>query len=429
MMMRWLSCLLLLACAGPLSAQPVSDQVTLRAATLLSALKTAKVDDSDFAPAFLTQVPGARVAAIARDLIDANGPAMGIAGIAPEGIDQAVIRIAYARSVVTVRIALEPDGAHRFIGLLVTGTVRRNDSYAAIIDEMKALPGRQSLLVARLQGDRIDPVAALDPDKPMAVGSAFKLFVLAALIEDIDQGKRHWEDVVPLGPPSLPSGVMQDWPARLPVTLATLATQMISISDNTATDTLMTILGRDRVDAMRAANDHSDAALPVLTTQEAFTLKMRDAAKERQRWTDGDLTVRRSVLAALDRGALQIDPTQLAGTPKFIDSVEWPASMKAIAQVLGRFRGQSPAYAQARAILSVTPSAAADDRARLAYVGYKGGSESGALALTWLLQTREGAWFVVAGAWNDPVSPIDPERFESLMHRLLVLIGSQTGSS
>ena len=50
---------------------------------------------------------------------------------------------------------------------------------------------------------------------------------------------------------SLPSGITQSWPAGSPVTLQTLATLMISISDNTATDTLVT-LERRKLDAFVA---------------------------------------------------------------------------------------------------------------------------------------------------------------------------------
>ena len=64
------------------------------------------------------------------------------------------------------------------------------------------------------------------------------------------------------------------------MTLHSLATAMIAESDNSAADTLLLALGRDRVDAMVAASGHTDPArvLPLLTTAEAFALKMPDAA-------------------------------------------------------------------------------------------------------------------------------------------------------
>ncbi len=71
-----------------------------------------------------------------------------------------------------------------------------------------------------------------------AIGSAFKLYVLSTLSREIAARRRSWNDVVPLDQRSYPSGILQDWPQGTPMTLQTLATLMIAISDNTATDQL-----------------------------------------------------------------------------------------------------------------------------------------------------------------------------------------------
>ena len=67
----------------------------------------------------------------------------------------------------------------------------------------------------------------------MAIGSTFKLYVLSALSHAIARGEHRWDEVVTLNQRSFPSGQMQDWPRSTPVTLQTLATMMIAISDNT----------------------------------------------------------------------------------------------------------------------------------------------------------------------------------------------------
>ena len=50
----------------------------------------------------------------------------------------------------------------------------------------------------------------------------------------------------------------QDWPKGAPVTLHTLATLMISISDNTATDQLIAIVGRDAIAEELRASGHAE---------------------------------------------------------------------------------------------------------------------------------------------------------------------------
>ena len=82
------------------------------------------------------------------------------------------------------------------------------------------------------------------------MGSTFKLATLTALRRDIEKKKRAWTDVVTLRPEvrSLPSGILRDWPDGSPLTLYALAALMISKSDNTATDALIGLLGRDAIE-------------------------------------------------------------------------------------------------------------------------------------------------------------------------------------
>ncbi|TGD67441.1 hypothetical protein EYC08_01910 [Tabrizicola sp. WMC-M-20] len=78
-------------------------------------------------------------------------------------------------------------------------------------------------------------------------------------------GQRDWADVVRLDSHhiSLPSGLMQDWPVGSSVTLHTAALLMIAESDNTATDLLIDLLGRDRIAARLGL-----ATQDLLTTRE-----------------------------------------------------------------------------------------------------------------------------------------------------------------
>ena len=231
----------------------------------------------------------------------------------------------------------------------------------------------------------------------------------------------QWTDVVALGRPSLPSGVTQNWPADLPVTLATLATQMISISDNTATDTLIETLGRTKVDTMRATIGQTPGSLPVLSTLDAFMLKMPASDALRKRWVAGDLADRRRVLNELEPTVAAIDASALVGLPLHIDTVEWPATMVEIAGVLDTIRRSESKTALD--ILAVNQSLSAADTGRFDKVGYKGGSESGVIAMSWLLRAKSGDWYVVAGAWNDPEKAVDNSVFSGLMMRVVTLVG------
>jgi len=425
-MMRWLIALVLIALATPAFAESPIEQ---RAATVVALLRDAKADPADFAPSFLAQVPITQVEGVARQLRDANGAVVALGTVTAKGTAKAVITIDYAQATVTARLAIEDTAPHRLIGLLITGVTRKGDSLASVVADMRALPGRSALLVARLGAGAPQPVAAWQTDAVLATGSVFKLFVLAELARATKAGERNWADVVPLGAPSLPSGVMQDWPRSTPVTLSTLATQMISISDNSATDTLIAALGRPKIDAMRASVGPSagtsaglsPGSLPLLSTLDAFVLKMPAKAALRARWVAGGLAERRQVLNELEPTVADVDAHEFAGPPLHIDTVEWPATMSEIVTILDTIR--KSASREAFDILAVNPSLAPDQKARFGYGGYKGGSETGVIAMTWLLQTRAGEWYAVAGAWNNPAAPVDNAAFGALMARAVALVG------
>src|SRR5690606_12929077 len=107
------------------------------------------------------------------------------------------------------------DGIYFYPPRLRAGEI---DAFAA---EIAALPGETSLLVVKDGQVIADHQAEL----PLAVGSSFKLAVLAALKEEVLAGVRSWGDVLLLTDEakSLPMGILQEWPAGSPLTLQTLA--------------------------------------------------------------------------------------------------------------------------------------------------------------------------------------------------------------
>ena len=114
---------------------------------------------------------------------------------------------------------------------------------------------------------------------------------------------------------------------------------------------------------------------------------------------------------------------RLGSRPTAIYSVEWFASPMDVAAVLDSLRQRrDPRVLE---ILGVAPTLPADLRERFAYVGYKGGSEVGVIALTWLLRDHAGAWFVVTASWNDSEAALDPRRFVPLAERLVRLAAAQ----
>ena len=79
---------------------------------------------------------------------------------------------------------------------------------------------------------------------------------MEVLRRQITEGQRSWQDVIELESSykSVPSGFLQTWPNGSLLTVASLAALAISPSDNTATDSLIYLVGREAIEALTPRN-------------------------------------------------------------------------------------------------------------------------------------------------------------------------------
>jgi len=411
---------------APAAAQEASPELRARAEQVVALLRGEAAAAEMFAPSFLAAVPEAQLATVTRQLVAQHGEARALAGILPRSATAAAIQVDMERAVLSMNLSIEAAPPHRIEGLLVTGAAARAATFDELVAELRALPGQVSFAVARLGDGAPEPIAALEPDRPLAIGSAFKLLILAELDRQIAAGDRRWSDVATLDRRSLPSGQLQGWPDGAPLTLHTLAAMMISVSDNTATDVLLHLVGREQVEATMARIGVAAAARnrPFPGTLEMFALKTAPEA-EQEAWIAADEADRRRLLAErYDATAPDgIDPARFAGAPLRIEALEWFASADDMVRILDWLRRRGGD--EARAILAISPGGAPALREEFAYVGYKGGSEPGVINLSWLVRAESGDWYAVTGSWNDPAAPLDEARFAALMRRALQLLRRQ----
>jgi beta-lactamase class A len=407
-------------CAPALAQQEASAALRSRADQVVALLRGQGEPADMFTPAFLAQVPPAQIRAIGQQLVAQYGAVRGLERLDAGSPQSGVIHVGLERASLNIQIVVEPQAPNRIASLLITGAEMRADSLAAIVAEIGALPGAKSVAVARLDGaPRI--LASLEPERPLAIGSAFKLFILAELNRQIAAGRRHWSDVVALDRHSIPSGTLQTWPLGSPVTLHTLAALMISVSDNSAADMLLHTLGREHVEQMMATLGVADAARnrPLLSTIELAAIKT-GPAPALAAWQRAGEAGRRHMLATdyADLDASRIDIARFTGNPLHID-VEYYASAADMVRVMDWLRRN--ADDTARGILAINPGLGPQLRGELAYIGFKGGSEPGVLNLTWLVRNRAGAWQVITGSWNNPDAPLEEQRFIGLIARAVQL--------
>lgn len=408
-----LSLLLTTLLACPPLAGPLDD-----VAAKIAALVCEDPQDFEdlFAESFLEAVPADQIHGLFAQGFRDHGKVLEVRPLDRDSDTQGRFDFAFGdRSVVTVTLTIDEDAPHRVTGLFLGPARVPLESLDDVVAALKQFPGTVSFKAVRLDG-KPATVAELEPDRALAIGSAFKLYVLGALVED----KRKWDEVVTLKDEwkSLPSGILQNWPAGSPVTLHTLAVEMISISDNTAADHLLFTAGRDRVEAVMETMGCEEPAKsrPFLSTGELF--KLRTNKTLRKAYLKADEAGRRAMLAKEVKDAPR---PILAAWPKVgaISKIEWFASAADLCRAMDWFRAR--ADEKALGVLGVNRGLAIRKDV-WPYCGFKGGSEPGVLNMTWLLKRDDGAWFAVSVGWNDKDEPLQENRMFALAQAAIDLL-------
>lgn len=409
-----------------------------------------------FSSGFLEQIPPDQIKGILENAkYELFGGAdiewLGLQGTTTDESLTAIIRGKGATGAMEVFIVVD-DITGRIAGLRVTpmrggrdgrggggGSQREITDWDAMNGALTELSGTVVMGAYELEHKvRGDPTSPLVPkaihefgdDKALAIGSAFKLFVLGALGEQVKAGTLRWDQphAIDQALKSLPSGRMQDDPAGTEHALSHFAAQMISISDNTATDHLIHLVGRDKVEDYykRFAQPHQ--TLPFLTTREMFSLKLANDLDLLARYAAANEEQRRAMLAT--DGEVAKNPPQIMQaltwkTPRAIDTVEWFATTREVARVWAdlRIQEQADGMAEIGKALRLNPGIRID-RSVWTSVGFKGGSEVGVLYLSWLLERGDGRWFILVTGWNDTERRIDERRLLRLANSGIDLIAA-----
>lgn len=308
-------------------------------------------------------------------------------------------------------LAIAVDDAGDIETLLISpapeATTDTPESLSEVVEELAEL-GDVSLAVYDVTSGTCDPqfVAAEDSVRP--IGSTFKLYVLGAVADAVARGDLAWEDELAIRGDlkSLPSGTFQTRPVGSTATVLAFAEAMISNSDNTATDHLIDLVGREAVEAAMTdyGNANADESRPFLSTREFFALKLAAPGDVVEAWVDGSEATRRGLLeetiADLD---VTISDAVTWVAPFRIDEIEWFATALDQCRALAGLMSRStiPDLAEIRGILSINPGVPIDS-STWSYAAFKGGSEPGVLNLAWYLEAVDGPSHVYVVNVTDP---------------------------
>ncbi|MFB9238633.1 serine hydrolase [Plantactinospora siamensis] len=312
-------------------------------------------------------------------------------------------------------LAVTPDGLLSALSILpyLPGPA----SWAELDRSLSELAPRVSMQVSRVddRDGRCRPVHGVNADLARPLGSAFKLYVLAALAHEIAAGRAGWDEQLALRDDwkSLPSGVLQDVPAGTSLPLRDYANLMIAISDNTAADHLIHRLGRSTVTAqqVRFGTRNPGRNAPFLTTRELFQLKLTRYPALLNAYAALPRPARRVLLdTVVDRLPLPaLSDASDWTAPRGIDAAEWFASAADLCRVFAGLdrQARTAGLEPVGEALSANDSGIWLDPAGWSTTWYKGGSEPGVLTMNYLARTVDGRTFVAAVLLSDPAAAID----------------------
>lgn len=297
----------------------------------------------------------------------------------------------------TLAVTLDSNGLVRVLHLQPEFVIPELSGWAdleAVLD----IPGVAfSILAARLEGDHAVILHERDAERAMPTGSAYKLYLMRALVHALERGEVRWDDEVTVRPElrSLPTGDMQDLPDGTRVSVRETAHKMIAMSDNTAADLVADLLGREAVERAVADSGHHDPALlrPFLSSREVFELGWGDPAL-REAWATGDEAARRRLLRQVER-PLTVRGADLV-TPVHHLGLDWHMNAHDVLKVLSALVQDSDrdGSGTVERILTAYPGVAID-RARWPRAVFKGGSCPGVMMFCWLLEDPDGVRHVL----------------------------------
>lgn len=223
---------------------------------------------------------------------------------------------------------------------------------------------------------------AKDADKSLAIGHAYKLFVMKELAHRVASGGLKWNQKVRLEKEleSHPVSTLYAKTRGGLVTLQTVAQHMIAASDNSAADVLIKLLGAN---SLETCEDRT----PFLTSQQFYKLKADRKLADSYR--TADTAKRRKILDKVQNRPL---PAIEDVADPYLPGVEWYANATELCDTIQGVASEKT--------MQLNPGIA--EKTDWSRIAFKAGSEVGVLNFTYDLKGLNGSHWQVAMTWNAP---------------------------
>ncbi|MDD2714477.1 MAG: serine hydrolase [Candidatus Wallbacteria bacterium] len=291
-----------------------------------------------------------------------------------------------------------------FTLLLITINVysAKTSKTQTLIHQFELLPGNLSVTLMK---NGTDLVVSKNSDKPMAVASAFKLYILKALEAEVKAGTLSYDQKVCIEneKKSVSWGYLKQCPEGTQFSVRQLCDLMIGKSDNTATDHLLHLVGRENIEKYAPARMR-----PLLSTVEMFKIKYGIPKDLQAKYLSGNQEVKRQVLAEI--APISRKKIRFPNKPTLIDKVEWHCTTAELARLMYDLRNASAVYVNHGKVASKAWNK----------IGFKSGYEAGVVNNTFLLQKdQNGDIYTLSVTMNSEKKNVDLIRFNQLMKKFV----------
>jgi beta-lactamase class A len=416
--------------ADPVSVTLPQDPAGTQLAWLLSSLPDVPLPEQDIAAhfdaSFLASINAAEINETLAGLPASSAAQVtGVLSSDPTGL---VARVRIGSE--SLEITLSVDESGLIAGLELTPSAAAT-SWSQLDHTLGALAPDVSFLAARVANGSCQAINAVASSTPRPLASEFKLFVLGALAHQVSAGRVSWDQQLTVasqlkseGNPE-GSGSLQFVPTGTKVSVRETATKMISISDNTAADMLINVVGQPALEsAVREWTHDPRLDTPFLTTRQMLLLHYVNFPVLAKTYLATTPHERAAFLkSAVD--PLTFGEVQASSAPRDVDRIEWFGSPNDICRSFAGLQqlARQPKLSPIRSILSVNTGDLGLDPSKWPTVWFKGGSEPGVLTLGYLATNSKGQTFVVSAMLSDPKTALAPTATFALLGAVVSAFG------
>ncbi len=299
-------------------------------------------------------------------------------------------------------------------------------------DKFMTLSDTPALLVGRINGSgQCTAVIDRNADQLRATGSIFKTWILGAVARAVAEGSLQPDTGIALVASKLAlGGTINSEPLGTVFPLYDMAELMMGISDNTATDHLHALVGRDLVE--QVVDDFGvaqpDVLKPFLNISEQFSLYYSFPLVTAMSYVNGTEAFQRQFLQDQIEPKTPVMGGAYANTGIFLTGT-WRATPMDICRAFAHLR-RLPQGSDAIDLVNHALGAGVaqpEVRDKWDRVWYKGGSLDGSaghyvLTHAWMLENAGADPWVVIAMSNNTTGGIDEYQVQSVTGRILELV-------